>query len=186
MRRVILQNMVSLDGYFEGPSREIDWHVVESEFNAYAAKFLDTLDALLFGRVTYQLMASYWPSADAIADDPIIARRMNLLPKVVFSRTLEKVEWENSRLVKGDAAAEVARLKSQPGRDLAIFGSSDLAVTLAEHRLIDEFRIMISPVILGSGKALLKGIMARLKLKHLQTRTFGSGVVVLSYEAAKT
>jgi dihydrofolate reductase len=186
MRRVILQNMVSLDGYFEGPSREIDWHVVESEFNAYAAKFLDTLDALLFGRVTYQLMASYWPSADAIASDPIIARRMNLLPKVVFSRMLEKVEWENSRLVKGDAAAEVARLKSQPGRDLAIFGSSDLAVTLAEHGLIDEYRIMVNPVILGSGKPLFKGIMARLKLKHLQTRTFGSGVVVLSYEPAKT
>ena len=118
MRKVILQNMTTLDGFFEGPNREIDWHLVDAEFNHFAEEVLAAVDTLLFGRVTYQLMADYWPKPDGLRDDPVIAGWMNRLPKVVFSKTLKSVDWENSRLVNTDPAAEVARLKEQPGKDM--------------------------------------------------------------------
>jgi len=184
MRKVIFQMMVSVDGYFEGPNHELDWHLVDAEFNAYAAAFLDSLDALLFGRVTYQLMASYWPTSMANDDDPIIAGKMNALQKIVFSKSLDKVEWQNSRLVKDNFAAEVSKLKQQPGKDIAIFGSSDLAVELSEHGLIDEYRILVAPIALGNGKPLFKGLKSRLKLKFLRAKTFKSGVVMLEYAPA--
>jgi dihydrofolate reductase len=145
---------------------------------------LGAVDILLFGRVTYQLMADYWPSPAALQDDPVIAGWMNRLPKVVFSRTLKSVEWENSRLVSDDPAQEVARLKAQPGKDMILFGSSNLSVTLAQRGLIDEYRMMVAPIFLGDGKALLHGIPERLKLKLIDTRTFDSGVVMLSYQPA--
>ncbi len=182
MRKIILSNLVSLDGYFEGPNREIDWHNVDEEFNEYAIDFLNSVDTLLFGRVTYQLMASYWPTPTAIENDPIVADKMNSLPKIVFSRTLDKVEWENSRLVNENIAEEVSKLKQQPGKDLAIFGSSDLALTLIQHGLIDEYRIIVNPVVLGNGKPLFKGIKNRLNLKLLKTKVFRSGNVCLYYE----
>ncbi len=184
MRKLIFQMLTSLDGFYQGPNGEIDWHIVDEEFNAEAIDFLSSVDALLFGRVTYQLMASYWPTKDALTDDPIIAAKMNSLSKVVFSRTLETVEWQNTRLVKADAASEVARLKQQPGKDLAIFGSSDLALTLIPHGLIDDYRIIISPVVLGDGKPLFKGIGERLHLKLVRTRAMGSGNVLLYYQPA--
>jgi dihydrofolate reductase len=182
MRRVLFQMMVSVDGYFEGPNRELDWHNVDAEFNEYAIAMLDSVDTLLFGRVTYQLMASYWPTPAAIKDDPIVASKMNSLHKVVFSRTLAKAEWGNTTLVKNDVAAEVLKLKRQPGKDLIILGSSDLALTFIEQRLIDEFRIMVNPVVLGSGKPLFKGINERLKLRLTKLSTFKSGNVLLYYE----
>lgn len=181
MRKVIFQMMISIDGYFEGPNRELDWHNVDNEFNEYAIATLNKIDTLLFGRVTYQLMASYWPSAEASNDDPIIAAKMNSLAKVVFSGSLASVEWNNSRLVKDNFAGEVARLKNQPGKDMAIFGSSDLALSLIEAGLIDEFRIFISPVTLGSGKSLFQGMNHRLKLKLIESRQFNSGNVLLCY-----
>ncbi len=182
MRKIILSNLVSLDGYFEGPNREIDWHNVDEEFNEYAIDFLNSVDTLLFGRVTYQLMASYWPTPTAIANDPIVAEKMNSLPKIVFSRTLEKVEWKNTRLVKEAIAEEISKLKQQPGKDSAIFGSSDLALTFIQHGLIDEYRIIVNPVVLGNGKPLFKGIKDRLNLKLLKTKVFRSGNVCLYYE----
>jgi dihydrofolate reductase len=100
MRKVIVFNMVSLDGYFEGTNRDINWHVVDDEFNEFALDQLNTLDVLLFGRVTYGLMASYWPTSEALTNDPIIAGKMNTTPKIVFSKTLEKAEWNNTRLIK--------------------------------------------------------------------------------------
>lgn len=185
MRKVIFQNMVTLDGFFEGPGRNIDWHVVDDDFNEVAIRFLNSLDALLFGRVTYQLMANYWPSAEAVANDPIVASHMNTLSKVVFSRTLDRVEWTNSRLVKDHAAEEVARLKRQPGKDMAIFGSANLAVTLMQNDLIDEYRIFVNPVILGGGMPLFQGITKRMSLKLLQTKVFKSGLVLLEYQPAR-
>src|SRR6185295_1195127 len=115
MRKVIFQMMISLDGFFEGPNREIDWHNVDEEFNEYAIDLLDNVDVLLFGRVTYELMANYWPTLSATTDDPIVASKMNSLPKIVFSRTLEKADWNNTRLVKENIAEEVSKLKQQPG-----------------------------------------------------------------------
>jgi len=185
MRKIIFQMMTTLDGYFEGPSRELDWHIVDEEFLQTAVALLNSVDTLLFGRVTYQMMADYWPTQAAIADDPIIAERMNNLPKIVFSKTLDRVEWQNSTLVMGDIAEEVARLKQQPGKDMVIFGSSDLAVALLKPGLLDEIRIIINPLILGSGKTLFKGFNDRLKLTLLEIRTFPSGSVFLRYRPEK-
>src|SRR5438067_8189322 len=127
MRKVFLFMMVTLDGFFEGPNQEIDWHNVDEEFNEFAIQQLNEVDTLLFGRVTYQLMASYWPAPIALESDPIVADKMNAVPKIVFSKTLDKAEWVNSRLVKENVAEEIAKLKQQQGRDLAIFGGATLA-----------------------------------------------------------
>ena len=182
MRKVIFFNLTSLDGYFEGPDRDINWHNADEEFNEFAIQQTGEFGALLFGRVTYELMADYWPTEDAKRNDPMIASLMNSLPKVVFSKTLEKVDWENTKLVKDNFAEEVLKLKQQPGKDIAIFGSSDLAVAFIEHNLIDEFRIMVNPVVLGEGKTLFSGIKSKLNLKLIKTRTFQSGNVLLYYE----
>jgi dihydrofolate reductase len=127
-------------------------------------------------------MAGYWPTELATTDDPVVAGKMNSLPKVVFSKTLSSAEWNNTTLVKENYEEEVLKLKQQPGRNLVIFGSSDLAVTFMEHDLIDEFQIFVNPVILGKGKPLFNGIKHRYKLKLLSTRTFGSGNVLLCYQ----
>ena len=156
--------------------------MLDDEFIGEAIDLLNSVDTLLFGRVTYQMMAAYWPTPAGIEDDPIIAERMNNLPKIVFSPTLETVEWENSRLVKGNIAEEVEKLKGQAGKDMAIFGSSDLAVALAKFGLIDEYRIIVNPVVLGSGKTLLQGFNERLKLKLMEVKQFSSGTVLLCYQ----
>lgn len=185
MRKVIFQMMISVDGYFEGPNREIDWHNVDNEFNDYAISFLKSVDTLLFGRVTYELMAGYWPTEAALSDDPVVAERMNSLEKIVFSRTLAEAGWKNTTLVKKDIAESVEILKQKPGRDIAIFGSSDLALALLPSGLIDELNILISPVILGQGKTLFRGIDSRLYLKLLSTKIFRSGNVLLRYQPVR-
>jgi dihydrofolate reductase len=182
MRKVILANLISLDGFFEGLNHDISWHNVDKEFNEYAIDFLNSLDTLLFGRVTYQLMESYWPTQAALNDDQVIAAKMNSLQKIVFSKTLDRAEWNNTKLVKENAVEEVRKLKQQPGNDIAIFGSSDLSLTFIKHNLIDEYRITVNPLFLGDGKALFKGIKERLDLKLVKTRTFNSGNVMLHYE----
>ena len=185
MRKVFLFNMTTLDGFFEGPNQDISWHHADEEFNEFAIDQLNEIGTLLFGRITYQVMESYWPTDLAVSNDPVVAGLMNRLPKIVFSRTLEKAEWNNSRLVKENVAEEVLKLKAQPGKDIAIFGSSDLAVTLAEQSLIDEYRIIVNPVFLGNGTALLKGIRDKLNLKFLNARIFKSGNVLLYYAPEK-
>lgn len=182
MRKIIFFNLISLDGYFEGPNRDINWHMVDEEFNQFAEEQTAEFGALLFGRVTYELMASYWPTDAAKKDDPVIAKIMNDLPKLVFSNTLQKVDWENTRLVKTNFVEEVTKLKDQPGKDIAIFGSSDLAVSFLEHGLIDEFRIMVNPIILGGGKLLLQGVTKMLTLKLVKTRVFKTGNILLYYQ----
>ena len=181
MRKVFLFNMTTLDGFFEGPNQDISWHHADEEFNEFAIDQLNEIGTLLFGRITYQGMESYWPTEIAINNDPVVAGLMNSLPKIVFSRTLDQAEWNNSRLVKENVAEEVLKLKAQSGKDIAIFGSSDLAVTLAESGLIDEYRIIVNPVFLGNGTSLLKGIKDKLNLKLLNARIFKSGNVLLYY-----
>jgi len=182
MRKVFLFMMITLDGFFEGPDQDIGWHNVDEEFNDFAIKQINEVDTLLFGRVTYEGMASYWPTPFAKENDPVIADKMNTIPKLAFSKTLDEVEWNNARLVKENIAEEISRLKQQPGKDMAIFGSSDLAVSLLQMGMVDELRIMVNPVVLGSGKSLFKGIHETLNLKLLKTRTFRSGNVLLYYE----
>jgi len=185
MRKVILFMATSLDGYFEGPDHNINWHNVDEEFNKFAIQQTGEFGALLFGRVTYELMAGYWPTEAAKHDDPDIAALMNSLSKLVFSNTLQKVEWENTTLVKNNFSEAVSKLKQQAGKDIAILGSSDLTVSLMEQGLVDEFRIMINPVVLGDGKPLFKGIKGQTKLKLIKTKTFKSGNVLLYYEPVK-
>ena len=182
MRKVIFFNLTSLDGYFEGPDRDINWHIVDDEFNEFAIQQTGEFGALLFGRVTYELMASYWPTEDAKRNDPAITEIMNRLPKIVFSKTLKKVEWENARLVNENFVEAISKLKQEAGKDIAVFGSSDLAVTLLEHGLLDELRIMVNPILLGEGKPIFQGIKTQLGLKLLKTRTFKSGNILLYYE----
>ena len=154
MRKLTMFNMMTLDGYFSGPNGEIDWHNSDEEFGEFAPQNLDAADALLFGRVTYDLMAGYWPVAD---DDPEVARRMNGMPKYVFSRTMKSADWANTTLITSDAVAAVAKLKAQDGKDLLLLGSANFGATLAKEGLIDTYQVMINPVLLGAGVPLLPG-----------------------------
>lgn len=185
MRKVILFNLMTLDGFFAGPKGEIDWHNVDEEFNEFAIDQLDTADCLIFGRVTYELMASYWPTPAAIGDDPIVAQKMNSIPKLVFSRTLEQAEWNNTRLVRGNVVEEISKLKQQPGKNIFIFGSADLAATFIQNNLIDEYRLIVNPVVLGCGKPMFKSIQEKLNLSLVKTRLFRTGNVLLYYEPVK-
>lgn len=182
MRKIILFNLISLDGFFEGPNREIDWHNVDNEFNQFAIEQLGKADVLLFGRVTYELMANYWPTSLAIENDPIVAGLMNNIQKIVFSRTLKSADWQNTRLVKTDARSEISKLKSLPGKDMFIFGSSDLSVSIYKDHLIDELRLMVNPILLGSGKTMFHGLKNRVNLKLINSKTFQSGNVLLYYQ----
>jgi dihydrofolate reductase len=181
MRKLFLFNFISLDGFFEGPNRELDWHNVDAEFNDFAIEQLDSIDLILFGRITYEMMASFWPTETAIKADPEIAGRMNSIQKIVFSKTLPKADWNNTTLIEDNAPQEVAKLKNQPGKDMAIFGSFGLALTLLPDKLIDEFRIMVNPVVLGKGKQMFDSITDRLHLKLIGTKVFKSGNVLLYY-----
>ena len=185
MRKVISQMMVTLDGFFEGTNKEIDWHVVDDEFNSYCTDFLNSVDVLLFGRLTYQVMESYWPTQAAIRDSQSVAERMNTLPKFVFSRTLNSATWNNTTLVKENAAEEISRLKHTAGKDIAIIGSANLSQSLRDHDLIDEYHIIVNPIILGHGKCMFyyedTSNTERLHFKLLKTKTFKSGNVLLCY-----
>lgn len=182
MRKVFLFMMVTLDGFFEGPEQDIGWHNVDEEFNEFAIHQLNDVGMLLFGRVTYEVMASFWPTQFAKENDPIVAGKMNSTPKIVFSKTLDRADWENTTLVKENIAGEVLKLKQQPGQDLAIFGSADLTSSLLQMGLVDELRLMVNPVILGNGTPVFKGIHEKLHLKLLRTQPFRSGNVLLCYE----
>ena len=189
MRKVILSNMVTLDGFLEGPNKELDWQIVDGENKEYAIDLLSNVDALLFGRVTYQLMADYWPAAatnpSTSKSDLEIADKMNNLPKIVFSKTLQEVKWNNSRLVKENIAEEISKMKQQPGKDMVIFGSGSIVSTFMQHGLIDEYRIIVNLIVLGNGNPLIKGINGKQNLKLLNTKVFDSGIVILFYEPAQ-
>jgi len=182
MRKLILFNLITLDGFFEGVNKELDWHNVDKEFNEFANEQLLSAGTLLFGRVTYELMASYWTTVSATEDDPIIAEKMNSFPKIVFSRTLKKADWNNTKLVKENIKEEVNKLKQQPGKDIFVMGSANLCSTLIQLNLIDEYRITINPILLGKGNSLFKGLHDRLNLTLVKTKIFNSGKVLLYYE----
>jgi dihydrofolate reductase len=182
MRRILSFMVATVDGYYEGPNQEFDWPVVDEEFNEFGVQQLDEVDTLLFGRVTYEGMAAYWPTPAAEEDDPRVAARMNSMSKIVVSRTLDKAEWVNTRLI--NRAEQLTTLKQQPGKDMAILGSSDLTVSLLQMGLVDELRIMVNPVVLGSGKSLFRTAGERISLKLLKSRPFNSGNVLLYYRPA--
>ena len=182
MRRLIMWNMVTLDGFFEGSnSWEIGWHELGwgEELKRLSIEQTNAADMILFGRVTYEGMAAYWPSAKGE-----VAETMNAIPKVVFSKTLARPDWNNTRLVKGDAAREVRHLKQQPGKDLLIFGSAKLTASLTREGLIDEYRLGLNPVVLGAGSPLFKPESRTMKMKLLEARALQTGCVLLRYEPA--
>ena len=185
MRKLVVFNNVTLDGYFAGINGDFSWAHSgndDVEFNAFVAENASGGGQLLFGRITYELMASYWPTPNAIKNDPIVAEGMNSMPKVVFSRTLDKVSWSNTKLVKGDIASEVRKLKEEPGKGMAILGSGSIVSQLAPEGLIDEYQLLVNPVVLGTGRTMFDGIKEKLNLKLTKTRTFGNGKVFLCYE----
>ncbi|MGH2397591.1 MAG: dihydrofolate reductase family protein [bacterium] len=181
MRKLIMWNMVTLDGFFEGPKKwDIDWHnyVWGEELEQFSIEQSKSVGMLLFGRVTYEGMAGYWTTATgAVADF------MNRVPKIVFSRTLRQADWNNTRLVSEHAVEEVTKLKQQPGKDLFVFGSADLSSTFTEHGLFDEYRLGLTPVVLGAGTPLFKPNPEQVKMKLLEARPLKSGCVILRYEA---
>ena len=172
--------MVSLDGYFEGLGHAIDWHSADTEFNQFAAEQIEQVDTLIFGRRTYELLSRYWPNAKAQDEyDAIVTEKMNQLRKVVFSRSINGSSWHNTT-VSADIA-EVEKLKREPGKEIAVFGSNALAVALLNARLLDEWRVMVNPVVLGTGTSLFSGRKEPLKLSLSEIRSFKSGNVLFSY-----
>jgi dihydrofolate reductase len=192
MRKVILHMMLTLEGCVSGPNGELDWlfAIQDDEREKYIFDLYSKMDGALVGCETYQGMAGYWPSAASDASgkerDRKFARRMNEMTKFVFSKTLEKVEWTNSRLVNGDVAEEVAKLKQQPGKDLVLCGGFRLAQTFVKLGLIDEYHLIVHPVVLGSGKRLfdIEGLKDGLNLKLESEKAFNSGVIALHYNKA--
>lgn len=192
MRKVIMFNRISIDGYFAGQNGEIDWFIPDPELDKALHEMGQPStvapDTVLLGRVTYQLFESHWPKVAKDPDAPkearIIADELNQMTKVVFSNTLKEVSWENTKLVKGDVAKEVGRLKQEKGSDILIFGSGTIVQQLTASGLIDEYLFAVTPVILGAGKSLFKGVK-KLDIEFLDARDFKSGNVLLHYKIRK-
>jgi dihydrofolate reductase len=184
MRRVIYGMLVSLDGFVSGPNQELDWHVIDEELHQYINDQESAVDTYLYGRRMYQLMADFWPTADEDPSAPgfvvEFARIWKKTPKVVFSKTLARVEW-NARLAENEVAEEIARLKEQPGKNLEVSGA-ELASAVMRLGLIDEYHLYVQPVILGTGQRMFPALEGRITLRLVETRTFGSGVVLLRYQ----
>ena len=185
MGKLVVFNHVSLDGYFTDAHGDMSFaHKApgDREWDEFVAGNARGGGTLVFGRITYELMARFWPTPFAAEHMPLVAERMNNLPKIVFSRTLDKASWNNTILVKDDVTGEIRRLKKEPGEDMAILGSGSIVSQLAPHGLIDEYQIVVNPVALGTGRTMFDGIKERLPLKLTKTRIFGNGNVLLCYE----
>lgn len=188
MRKVIVSEFVTLDGVIEDPGGSEktphggwSFQFWSDEAGKYKFDEIFASDALLLGRVTYQGFAAAWP---AVTDESGFADRMNGLPKYVVSTTLNEAAWNNSTLIKANIAEEVSRLKQQPGKDILVSGSGRLVRTLMQHGLVDEYRLMVHPIVLGGGKRLFDGVTDLSLLKLIETKTFSSGVVLLVYQSA--
>lgn len=185
MRKLIVFNHISLDGYFTDANGDMSFARnanPDTEWDAFVASNAGRGGTLVFGRITYELMASFWPTPMAAEQMPVIAERMNNLPKVVFSRTLDNASWKNTKLVKVDLVGEVKRLKHAPGEDMVIFGSGSIVSQLTRERLIDEYQFVVDPVVLGKGRTMFDGVEEKLSLKLVQSRAFKNGNVLLYYE----
>lgn len=188
MQKLIVFNNVTADGYFTGANGDFSWAhdgAPDPEFNEFVAGNASGDGQLLFGRVTYELMASYWPTPLAHQNAPVVAEGMNRMPKAVFSRTMDQAAWNNTTLMKGDLVSEVRKLKQESDRGIAILGSGSLVAPLASAGLIDEFQMVINPIVIGAGRTMFDDLKEKLKLKLIKTRTFKSGKIYACYEPAK-
>jgi dihydrofolate reductase len=184
MRKVLVFLHVSADGYFTGANGDMSWtrHDQDPEYKQFADENVRRDSILAFGRVTYQMMAGFWPSPMAAEREPVMAERMNATPKIVFSRSLPSADWSNTSLLKGDAVDEVCSLKQQDGRDIVLLGSGSIIRQLAEAGLIDEFQLLITPVAIGAGRTIFEGVAKRLDLELASSRVFKNGKVLLTYK----
>ena len=186
MRRLNVFNSITLDGYFAGPAGDLRWAhsgPPDPEFDAWVAGNASGGGQLLFGRVTYEMMAAHWPSAEARRDMPEVAEGMNAAAKVVFSRTMDKATWRNTTVINGDIAAAVRRMKAEAGPDMTILGSGSIVKQLAEAGLIDGYQLVVHPVALGAGRTMFDGLAKPFSLTCTESRSFPGGKVVLGYDA---
>ena len=185
MRKLVVFNNVTLDGYFTDKNNDMSWaHKSDPEWDAFASENAKGGGVLLFGRVTYEMMASFWPTPAAKEMMPEVAEGMNNLEKVVFSRTLDKASWKNTRLVKTGMVEEVRRMKNEPGEGMVILGSGTIVSQLSDAKLIDEYQLVFNPIVLGAGRTLFADIKDKINLKRTNSRTFENGNVVLNYQLA--
>jgi dihydrofolate reductase len=185
-RRLFVSMLVSLDGYIEGPERTLDWFQDgDPQFEQYCAEMLDSVGLALYGRRAYERMVSYWPNAETNAGSPAeldFAQKMNALPKVVLSRTLDHAAWRNTRIVKERVAETITELKRQPGKPMVAWAGAGLVASLASLGLVDEYRLIMHPVLLGDGTPLFQGITQRQNLRLTRTTQLGHHLVVVCYE----
>ncbi len=185
MAKLVVFNQVSLDGYFVDASGDMRWaHKQDAEWNAFAANNAGGDGALVFGRITYEMMARFWPTEAARKANAAVAKGMNEKEKFVFSRSLRKPTWQNTTVLKGDAAVQLRKLKKTSKTDLVILGSGSLIPPLTEAGLIDVFQLVLNPIVLGGGRTLFEGLPDPVNLKLKETRAFKNGNVVLTYGAA--
>jgi dihydrofolate reductase len=183
MRKLSVFNNISIDGYFADAHGDMSWaHQHDDEWRAFTAQNAGGDAELVFGRVTYDMMASFWPTPQAAQMLPDVAAGMNRMRKTVFSRSLEQASWQNTRVARGDLGAEIARMKQESGPDLLILGSGQLVAQLTELGLIDEYQLVLTPTVLGAGRTLFEGVQRRPALRLARSRAFGNGNVVLWYE----
>lgn len=191
MRKLSVFNQVSLDGYFCDAHGSMSWaHKQDPEWLAFTTENASGGGVLLFGRITYDMMASYWPTPMAMKTMPVVAERMNSLPKVVFSNTMATAPWNNTKILKGDIGAQVKKMKLEPGPDMVIMGSGTIVSQLTEAGIIDEYHVVLNPIVLGAGpstklgagRTMFEGVTAPVTLALKKTRAFGNGNVVLWYE----
>ena len=185
MRKLSVFNQISVDGYFRTPDGDSAWmhqQDDDAEFKEFTAANARGGGVLLFGRTTYEMMAGFWPSPAAAEQFPVVAKQMNSLPKMVFSRTLKKASWNNTKLAKSDPATEVRKMKSEPGDQMVIMGSGTIVSQLAQAGLIDEYQFVVIPVVLGEGRTMFEGGNKMLNLKLTKSRTFRNGKAFLVYE----
>ena len=180
MRKMLSFMIISADGYHADPGQALDWQAIDEEFSQFALTQLGDCDTLVFGRVTYELMAAFWPAPAGQQSDPDVANAMNSTHKIVISRTLAQADWAGTQVISNHAEEELAKLKRQPGKDIVIAGSSTLTAGLLRTGLLDELRIMVNPIILGQGRSLFAGA-EKTSLQLLKTRQFTSGNVLFHY-----
>jgi dihydrofolate reductase len=185
MRKIISTTWITLDGFIAGPNEAMDWVMVDQEMGQYEDETVSAADMLLLGRVTYESFSGSWPhvpdNPGASEGEREYARKLNAMRKVVFSTTLPSADWNNSTLLREIAPAEIEKMKQEPGRDMLIYGSASLIRALTNHGLIDEYQLLVHPVILGDGKPLFQNIKARWQLELVKTKPFASGVIGLFY-----
>jgi dihydrofolate reductase len=185
MRKLSVFNHISLDGYFVDKDGQMNWAKAhqDAEWNSFVTENAQGGGELVFGRVTYEMMAGFWPTAMAREMMPVVAERMNEGRKIVFSRNLDAATWNNTRLIKGDLISEVRKLKEESGDGMVIMGSGTIIAQLAPAKLIDSYQFVVNPIALGGGRTMFNGIPEQLNLRLKESRAFGNGNVVLTYAA---